>query len=77
METELIEVKLQKIYYEDESTNLGIHYTTSPDRITMKQAEEILTEKEIEFKSVFQVRKENVEIELSSKELEELIERQN
>ena len=70
-----IETKLQKIYFEDTQGNLGTHFITENERVTIKQAEEILTEKGIEFKTIFQVRKENVEIHLTHEELETLLNR--
>lgn len=73
METISLPVKLQKIYFENENSELGTHYTTSTERLTIKQAEEILDAKEIEYKSVFQVRKETVDIELTETQLHQLI----
>lgn len=66
-------VKLQKIYFQDDNSDLGIHYVANTERITMNQAEEILQEKGITFKQVFQVKKETVELELTEEQLQELI----
>lgn len=68
-----LEIKLQNIYFQDKKNELGIFHTGEKERLTINKAKEILEENEIEFQSIFQVRKENVEIELSTVQLENLI----
>lgn len=67
-----VPVKLQVINYEDENSELGKFYTSTNERLSKKQAEEILQESNVEFKTIFQVRKEEVIIELTVDQLEEL-----
>lgn len=66
-------VKLQTIYYEDNTGNLGIFNTGEKERITQKQAKEILYNNGINFNSVFQVRKEDVTLELTNEQLQDMI----
>lgn len=67
-----VPVKLQVINYEDENSELGKFYTSTNERLSKKQAEEILQESNVEFKTIFQVRKEDVIIEITVDQLEEL-----
>lgn len=67
-----VPVKLQVINFEDENSELGKFYTSTNERLSKKQAEEILQESNVEFKTIFQVRKEEVIIELTVDQLEEL-----
>lgn len=66
-----VPVKLQVINFEDENSELGKFYTSTNERLSKKQAEEILQENEIDFKTIFQVRKEDVIIEMTMEQLEE------
>jgi len=66
-----VPVKLQVINYEDENSELGKFYTSTNERLSKKQAEEILQESNVEFKTIFQVRKEEVIIEITVDQLEE------
>lgn len=66
-------VKLQKIYFEDQSGELGKFHSTESERISIKRAEEILVENEIPFETVFQVRKEETTIEMTMEQLQGFI----
>ncbi len=68
-----IPIKLQVINYEDEQNQLGKFYVSTNDRLSKKQAEDILNENNVEYKQVFQVRKEEVIIKVTIEEIEDLI----
>ncbi|HSH51879.1 MAG TPA: hypothetical protein VK982_09185 [Bacteroidales bacterium] len=65
-----IPVKLQNIYFETVEKELGIFHTNQKERISKDEAAEILQENGVEFESIFQVRKEDVVIQLTMEELE-------
>jgi len=67
-----VPIKLQNIYFETVDNELGVFHTNEKDRISKYQASEILEKNGIEFESIFQVRKEDVIIQLSIEQLEEL-----
>ena len=60
----LLNVKVQCIYYQTEKDELGISYATSEKRITIAEAEDILTERQVQFKEVLKVKYEFVELQL-------------
>ncbi len=68
-----IPIKLQVINYEDEENQLGKFYVSTNDRLSKKQAEDILNENNVEYKQVFQVRKEEVILKVTIEEIEDLI----
>lgn len=60
----LLKVKVQTIYYQTRNDDLGISHATSEKRITIDEAQDILTERQIEFKEVLKVKYEFVELDL-------------
>lgn len=69
----IIKSKVQVISFETSDGSLGKFLHGSNERITIKQAEQILNDSEVEFKTVFQVRKEEVEFDIPDNELEKYI----
>lgn len=59
-----LKAKVQVIYYQSSDDNLGQEYATSEKRITISEAEEILSERQIEFKEVLKVKYEFKDISL-------------
>jgi len=57
-----INVKVQVIYFQTANHELGLSYDTSEKRITIKEAEEILFNRSIEFKEVLKVKYEYINI---------------
>lgn len=66
-------LKLQTIFYEDEEGNLGKYITGEKERVTLTQAKEILEEQGISYETVFQVRREDVDLEMTNEKLQEMI----
>lgn len=75
MNTKYIEfkTKVQVIYYQTRNDELGISYATSDKRITIDEAEEILIDREIEFKEVLKVKYEFIDLETPLEEFENYI----
>lgn len=73
MDSILLKVKVQSIYYQTRKDDLGITYATSDKRITIAESEDILLNREIEYKEVLKVKYEYIELELPLKELENYI----
>lgn len=73
MDKILLKVKVQVIYFQTRKDDLGISYATSDKRITIVEAEEILIDREIEFKEVLKVKYEFVDLELPTNEFEKYI----
>ena len=68
-----LKTKVQAIYYQSRKDDLGITYATSEKRITIAEAEEILTDREVEFKEVLKVKYETVDLEIPLTEFENYI----
>ena len=69
----LLKVKVQSIYYQTRKDDLGISYATSDKRITISEAEDILLDRNIEFKEVLKVKYEFIELEIPLNEFENYI----
>ena len=69
----LMKVKVQSIYYQTRKDDLGITHATSEKRITIAEAEDILLDREIEYKEVLKVKYEFIELEIPLKDLENYI----
>lgn len=68
-----LKVKVQSIYYRTRNDDLGISYATSDKRITISEAEDILLDRNIEFKEVLKVKYEFIELEIPLNEFENYI----
>ena len=66
----LLQVKVQAIYYQTDLDDLGISYATSDKRITIIESENILADREIDFKEVLKVKYEFIEMEIPLHDLE-------
>lgn len=64
----LLNVRVQSIYFQTRDNDLGIEYATSDKRITIDEANNILTDREIECEEVLKVKYEYVELEIPLKE---------
>ena len=73
MDNILLKVKVQSIYFQTRKDELGISYATSDKRITIDEAQDILLDREIEYKEVLKVKYEFIEIELPLEDLEKNI----
>ena len=69
----LLKVKVQSIYFQTRKGDLGISYATSEKRITILEAEDILTDREIEWKEVLKVKYEFIDLEIPLKDFEKYI----
>lgn len=69
----LLNVKVQSIYYQTRTDDLGITHATSEKRITIAEAEDILLDRKIEHKEVLRVKYEFVEIEVPLENFENYI----
>lgn len=69
----LLKVKVQSIYFQTPKDDLGITHSTSEKRITIAEAEDILLDREIEFKEVLRVKYEHVDLEVPLKDFENYI----
>lgn len=68
-----IKAKVQNIYYQTDTDELGIARATSDKRITIAEAEDILIDREIFYKEVLKVKIEYIELEIPLNELENFI----
>ena len=59
-----LKIKIQNIYYQTDQDELGIEHATSEKRITLAEAEEVLTEREISFKEILRVKYEYIDLDL-------------
>lgn len=73
MATVLVKVKTQVIYFQTHQDELGITYATSDKRITIAEAEEILIDRQIQFKEILKVKYEFQELEIPVNEYEKYI----
>lgn len=73
MATIHLKTKVQLITYETQSHDLGKSYATSPKRITIAEARDILLDRGIEFKEVLKVKYENIDLEIPLLDLESYI----
>ena len=73
MDHVLLKVKVQVIYFQTRKDELGISHATSDKRITIDEAEEILINREVEFKEVLKVKYEFVDLEIPLKDYENYI----
>lgn len=73
MKNILLKVKVQSIYHQTRTDELGISYATSEKRITIAEAEDILLDRKIEYKEVLKVKYEFIEIEIPLKDFENYI----
>jgi len=73
MDNILLKVKVQSIYFQTRKDELGISYATSDKRITIDEAQDILLDREIEYKEVLKVKYEFIELELPLEDLEKNI----
>lgn len=69
----VLKVKVQSIYFQTRNDDLGISYATSDKRITISEAEDILLDRNIEFKEVLKVKYEFIELEIPLNEFENYI----
>ena len=68
-----IKAKVQNIYYQTDTDELGIARATSDKRITIAEAEDILIDREIFYKEVLKVKIEYIELEIPLNDLENFI----
>lgn len=73
MATVIVKVKTQVIYFQTQQDELGITYATSDKRITIAEAEEILIDRQIQFKEILKVKYEFQELEIPVNEYEKYI----
>lgn len=73
MEKITLETKVQTIYFETETGELEKYHHIHSERMTMKEAEETLESKGINFLIVLRVLTEKVEIELDIETVEQNI----
>ena len=66
-------VKVQVIYYQTQSDDLGIEFAQSPKRITLNEAKDILDSRGLLYDEVLRVKYENHDIKLTSEEFEKLL----
>lgn len=59
-----MKTKVQSIYYQSKSNGLGITHATSHKRITINEAEEILTDQSIEYEEILKVKYEDITLEM-------------
>ena len=69
----LLNVKVQAIYYQTDTDELGITYATSDKRITVAESSDILLERQIRYKEVLKVKYEFIELEIPLNDLENYI----
>jgi len=70
-----IKAKIQNIYYQTPQDDLGIARATKEDnvKITLAEAQDILLDREIEYKEVLRVKNEWHHLEIPINELEDYI----
>lgn len=68
-----IKAKVQNIYYQTDSDELGIARATSDKRITVAEAEDILIDREILYKEVLKVKIEYIDLQIPLNKLEDYI----
>ena len=73
MDIIFLKVKVQSIYFQTRKDELGITHATSEKRITIDEAEEILINRQVEFKEVLKVKYEFVDLEIPLKDYENYI----
>ena len=69
----LLKVKVQVIFYQTRTNELGTKYATSEKRISIAEAEDILVEREIEYAEILKVKYEFVELEIPLNDFENYI----
>ena len=69
----LLNVKVQAIYFQTDTDELGITYATSDKRITVAESSDILLERQIRYKEVLKVKYEFIELEIPLNDLENYI----
>ena len=69
----LLNTRVQSIYFQTRNNELGIEYSTSDKRITIDEAKNILTDREIECEEVLKVKYEYVELEIPLKQFNQYI----
>lgn len=62
--TILLNVKIQAIYFQTPTNELGIKHATSDKRITLAEAEDILLEREIPYHEILKVKYEDKQLEI-------------
>lgn len=69
-----LKIKVQIIYYQDSGGNLGTQVTTlGTKRVTIKEAEQLLIDREIDYKEVLKVKYEYIYLSLTPEQLESFI----
>lgn len=68
-----LKTKVQAIYFQTTKNDLGIKYATSDKRITIVEAEKILSNRQVDFEEVLKVKYEYLDITLPIEELEKYI----
>ena len=63
-QTILLKTKVQVIFYQTRTNELGTSYATSEKRITIAESEDILLERNIEYEEILKVKYEFVDLEL-------------
>ena len=71
----LLKTKIQAIYFQTTTDELGIAHATKKDnvRITIAEAEDILLDREITYKEVLKVKFEDIDLEIPLNEYENYI----
>ena len=69
----LLNVKVQAIYFQTDTDELGITYATSEKRITVAESADILLDRQIRYKEVLKVKYEFIELEIPLNDLENYI----
>ena len=57
-----LSVKVQVIYFQTDHQELGLSYATAEKRITIKDAEKILLDRDIDYKEILKVKYERITI---------------
>lgn len=65
--------KVQAIYYQTTKDELGIELATSPKRITLNEAKEILNQRNLEYDEVLRVKYEYVNVKIPTEEFKNYI----
>ena len=73
MNTIYVKVKVQAIYFQTPKGDLGISNATSEKRITISEAEKILSDRQIDFKEGLKVKYEFLDLEIPLADFEKYI----
>lgn len=73
MNTILLNVRVQSIYFQTLLNDLGIEYATSEKRITIDEAKDILIDRGVQYQEILKVKYEYIELDIPLNKLEEYI----